>query len=65
MRFDMFIAKILLASGRRPNFSTSIAEETTAGFGQLDEFGFWQYPLSSQWINNTLNKSNLTVEGQK
>jgi hypothetical protein len=54
LKLDMLIAKFLLKLGRHPHFSTSIAEETTAGFGQLDEYGFFQYPLSNHWINSVL-----------
>lgn len=65
LRFDMLVAKFLLALGRHPHFSTSIAEETTAGFGQLDMYGFWQYPLSNEWIAKRINhKDETKTEGQ-
>lgn len=31
--------------GYPPTFSTGICGTTTAGYGILDEFGYWQYPL--------------------
>lgn len=39
------IAAFLLAAGRRPCCSTGIGGETTRGYGRLDEYGYWEYPL--------------------
>lgn len=39
------VAAFLQAAGVRPRFSTSIADELTSGYGDLDEFGFWEFPL--------------------
>jgi hypothetical protein len=39
------IALFLLTAGCKPCFSTSIADTPTAGFGDLDEYGFWEYPI--------------------
>ena len=39
------IAAFLFAVGRRPLHSTSIAGTETSGYGELDDYGFWEYPL--------------------
>ena len=38
------IGKVLYALGRPLTYSMSIADEVTAGYGELDCNGFWQYP---------------------
>lgn len=39
------IAAFLHAVGERPCFSNSIADTLTCGYGQLDDYGFWEFPL--------------------
>jgi hypothetical protein len=39
------IAFFLQAAGRKPFVSTGIHGGITRGYGGLDEYGFWQYPL--------------------
>lgn len=39
------VAIELYFAGYKPNFSTSIADQVTAGYGLLDSNGFWQYQL--------------------
>ena len=39
------IADFLFAAGRKPGHSTSIADTPTSGYGELDDYGFWEYPL--------------------
>jgi len=39
------IACFLAAAGVRPSCSTGIDGLLTRGYGRLDEFGFWEYPL--------------------
>jgi len=41
------IAKFLFAAGRKPGHSTSIADTPTSGYGELDDYGFWEYPLDA------------------
>ena len=39
-------ALLRFAMGEKPRFSTFIDEETvTAGYGELDDHGWWEYPL--------------------
>lgn len=38
-------AKKRWEAGEKPNFSTSICERLTCGYGKLDEFGYWEFPL--------------------
>jgi len=48
MRLGMkrFIAKILKFLRFKPKCSTGIHGLKTSGYGKLDQFGFWQFPLS-------------------
>ena len=39
------IADILYVNGIKPFFSQGICEQLTAGYGNLSEFGYWQYDL--------------------
>jgi hypothetical protein len=39
------IAAFLEAAGVRPNVSTGIHDHLTYGYGGLDEWGFWEFPL--------------------
>lgn len=32
-------------SGEKPTFSTGICESLTCGYGKLDEYGYWEFPL--------------------
>jgi len=41
------IADFLFAAGRKPGHSTSIADTPTSGYGELDDYGFWEYPLDA------------------
>ena len=34
-----------LAKGEQPGYSTGICEGITAGYGNLDESGYWEFPL--------------------
>jgi hypothetical protein len=40
-----WIAAFLEAAGVRPKHCMGIDDSLTAGYGRLDEFGFWEYPL--------------------
>ena len=33
------------ARGDDPSFSTGICESLTCGYGKLDDYGYWQFPL--------------------
>ncbi len=33
------------AAGEKPCYSTGIDDSITCGYGYIDQFGFWQYPL--------------------
>lgn len=32
-------------AGEKPGFSTGICESLTCGYGKLDEYGYWEFPL--------------------
>lgn len=36
--------------GERPCYSTGIHGSLTAGYGRLDDYGFWQYPLPAVFV---------------
>ena len=42
---ERLIAKILKALGFMPGVSTGIHGYLTYGYGKLDVYGFWQFPL--------------------
>lgn len=31
--------------GEKPSFSTGVCESLTCGYGELDPYGYWQFPL--------------------
>lgn len=35
----------LLEQGHQPSYSSSICGCITCGFGELDEYGYWEFPL--------------------
>jgi hypothetical protein len=43
-------AKRRLDAGEQVNFSTGIDGYLTYGYGKLDQWGFWQYPLRFEWL---------------
>ena len=49
---------ILLRKGYEPNYSTGICECLTCGFGELDDYGYFEYPVS---VHETENRY-LTIE---
>ena len=38
-------ALIKYRDGEKPTFSTGICGSLTAGYGRLDELGYWEFPL--------------------
>ena len=38
-------ARLFWMSGERPSYSTGLDGELTCGYGRLDHYGYWQYPL--------------------
>ena len=43
-KIQRFIGWALYKLGYKPSLSHSIADTITAGYGRLDDNGFWQYP---------------------
>ena len=41
-------------SGMKPSYSTGICESLTAGYGELDAYGYWEFPL-------TVNQTTLEI----
>ena len=38
-------AELRWQSGARTRFSTGIRESLTCGYGKLDDYGYWEFPL--------------------
>lgn len=38
----------MLFSGEQPTYSTGICENITCGFGRLDEYGYFEFPLTME-----------------
>ena len=47
-------AREMLAAGVKPGVSSAIDESLTYGYGFLDQFGFWQYPLEEDEIPESM-----------
>lgn len=41
--------------GEKPSYSTGICESITAGYGRLDQYGYWEFPLP-------VNQETLEIE---
>lgn len=39
------VAERMLRSGMKPGYSKGLLGEITCGYGRLDKYGYWQYPL--------------------
>jgi hypothetical protein len=49
-------------SGEKPSFSTGICESLTAGYGKLDDHGYWEFQLpypAEQWMTNRQKQMTL------
>lgn len=42
---ECWVAEELFKGGRKPAFSSNICEELTCGYGELSQYGDWQFPL--------------------
>lgn len=49
-------ALMFLAMGRLPQYSSDVAECLTAGYGSLDGYGNFEFPLPA-WITNEIEKT--------
>ena len=38
-------AELRWARGDDPSFSTGLCDNLTCGYGKLDDYGYWQFPL--------------------
>jgi len=52
------IAEKMHKTGVKPSFSTGSDGALTAGYGRLDEFGYFQYPLTParDYLDNNRTK---------
>lgn len=53
-------AKRRLDAGEKVCFSTGIDDCITYGFGTLDKFGFWEFPVRWEWL--TPEQQAMVVE---
>lgn len=52
----MKTALIKYLSGEQPSFSSDLLDELTAGYGELSEYGEWEFPLPPKFIYRFLVK---------
>jgi len=55
MNWKIFIANVLLVMGIRPTYSTGVGGELTAGYGKLNEWGHWEYPVDPKYRKSRSN----------
>ena len=53
-KINCFIGWLLYHLGEKPKISTSIGGGTTAGYGELNEYGFWKYPAPDAYWDRVL-----------
>lgn len=46
------IGRILYALGRPLTYSMGLADEVTAGYGEINDNGYWQYPAPAHVTEN-------------
>jgi len=49
------IAILLFKLGVKPNCSSDLFDNITYGYGKLDWYGYWQYPLSQKYIKTNVS----------
>lgn len=59
--FRRDVANKLCQKGIKPTFSTGICGSTTCGYGDLDEYGYWEFPLGNpeEFLAEIIGKRNL------
>ena len=53
--YDIRVALTKYATGNIPNHSSGICETHTAGYGKLDENGYWEFPLPANFVERFLS----------
>lgn len=43
-------------AGEKPGYSSGIDEALTCGYGELDDYGFWEFPLPKKYWPNSLKE---------
>ena len=64
LNLKYFVGDVLYRLGLVPSYSTDITETVSAGHGELDEHGFWEYPAkrAAMIVENRLEKQRLMDE---
>ena len=52
---DIRRALMLYSEGKVPQHSSGICETHTAGYGKLDENGYWEFPLPANFVERFLS----------
>ena len=43
----------LFKSGEKPCYSTGVCDQLTCGYGVLDKYGYWEFPLPAKYWEST------------
>lgn len=67
---DMMFEQEALArwkNGEEPKFSTGVCESLTCGYGELSEYGYWQFPLypAEKYSQLLLNRAKEEYENSR
>jgi len=62
MNWKCWVAEILWRLGFKASYSTNIAGGLTGGYGELDEYGFWQYPLFNHMKVDSSTQTKIKEE---
>jgi len=57
-----FIAKILYKIGVKPTYSTGICGRLTCGYGKLDNYGYWEYPLYEVAVKREIELKKMQLK---
>lgn len=56
---NKLIAIKYFKDGKKPSFSMDIGEINTAGYGRLDSYGYFEYPLPINILNNDIDYEEI------
>lgn len=52
-------AREMMVAGIKPGVSSDIADNLTYGYGFLDQFGYWQYPVYEDEIPESMRTKKV------
>jgi len=64
LELKYFIGDVLYRLGFTPSYSTNITGIASAGYGELDKYGFWNYPAvrAAAIVENRLEKQRIMAD---